>query len=189
MSETDHKNCADPGKNTARLTRKGLTTFFDRYFELKEFCDNAKKCTGLPDDLRTQCQSITDGFDAVDMTCIDRMALENVQELCKRASLLNTSLAVYLPEETDNEELFTDDDDESENDVAPENKRRSLRVNITIALIVFCVVAVVLTLLVPMAWVQNALGSMYYYGRLVKVDYTEAERWFRKGAGVHRCGG
>lgn len=171
------------------LSRPELDYFFSIYFDIKIIYDAVNVLESCSEDLFNEAAAISEDYKKVSLQQIDRSEYDKLQELYLRALKLRNAALEQAP---DAEELLavqekTVDSIEGapeviRDDEPGENKQRSIKANIFIAAMVLITFGAIVCLTVPLSWVQNTLGSIYYYGRVVRQDYEEAEKWYRKAA-------
>ena len=169
----------------AVLSRKELDHFFSIYFEISNINDKLRKINDLPADLAETLAAINEKYTKVNFSQIDYAEYESTKELYAQSLELWKKVLDINPDAGKDEEIeeITLEDVEDALAVPSDDlPKRRWRGNLLIAMLVLVVFGVIVCFTVPLPWVYNTLGSIYFYGRVVDTDYEEAVKWYRKAA-------
>ena len=182
-SKLNTENTA-PAEETV-LSRKELDHFFSVYFDIKNICDKINAIPDLPAEITSALKDIEQKYSKIDFVQISFASYDSVKELYKTVLELWDKVLQVNPAAAETnkvEEITIDDVRDALTIPSDATPKRSMRANVLIALVILFVFGSIICVTVPLPWVYNALGSMYFYGRVVDTDYEEAEKWFRKAA-------
>lgn len=169
----------------AVLSRRELDHFFSVYFDIKNISSKIRQIPALPTEITAELEDIDQKYNKIDFEQIDFAGYDTVKELYKAVLELWEKVLKLDPaaaEKNKISEITINDVRDALAVPADSLPKRSMRGNVLIALVILLVFGSIICVTVPLPWVYNTLGNMYFYGRVVDTDYEEAEKWFRKAA-------